>query len=446
MKKNKPVFIFFAVISVMLAILAAVGVAAFLKRPQPAGEETTAGAVQEETTFGGEEAQTETTQTPEQQPQAQDTWNAETVYTGGDEVVFGGKCYRAKWWTQGETPDPANGDGPWEYIGDAQAGADEEEQTAALPENVGEPAVGESGFKVVGYYPSWEPSKLDRIQLDVLTHINYAFAIPTSDGGLRPLDNPQTAKQIIDIAHKHGVKVLIAVGGWSYNDVPLEATFMDATASDDKIKKLVDSIVNLVNEYGFDGADMDWEHPRVDGDSSARYTKLMTSLSAELKKNGKLLTAAVLSGVTADGNVYYDSAAHKDAVIQCVDWFNVMAYDGGDGDRHSPYDFAVNSASYWKNTRKMPAEKVVLGVPFYARPSWAPYSEILTQDSGADGKDIATYQGMEAHYNGVATIKQKTQWALENIGGVMMWEISQDTTDKSKSLLSAIGDTIRAFY
>ena len=28
-------------------------------------------------------------------------WNKETVYTGGMEVVFGGKIYRAKWWTQG---------------------------------------------------------------------------------------------------------------------------------------------------------------------------------------------------------------------------------------------------------------------------------------------------------------------------------------------------------
>lgn len=34
----------------------------------------------------------------------QDTWSAEIVYTGGEEVVYGGKLYRAKWWTQGEIP------------------------------------------------------------------------------------------------------------------------------------------------------------------------------------------------------------------------------------------------------------------------------------------------------------------------------------------------------
>ena len=276
----------------------------------------------------------------------------------------------------------------------------------------------------------------------MLTHINYAFAIPTAEGGVRPLENGQTAKKLIELAHQYNVKVLIAVGGWSYNDVPLEATFMDATSSDEKIKKFANAIIALMNEYGFDGVDMDWEHPRVDGDSSVRYTKLMTLLSAELKKQGKLLTAAVLSGVTADGNVYYDAAAHKDEVIQCVDWFNVMAYDGGDGERHSSYDFAVNCGNYWKNTRKMPAEKVVLGVPFYARPSWAAYDDILKADSSADSKDVAVYQGMEAHYNGVPTIQKKTQWALENAGGVMIWEVTQDTADRNKSLLSAIGKTI----
>ena len=310
-----------------------------------------------------------------------------------------------------------------------------------MPE-VGEPVVGNTGFKVVGYYPSWQPDKIDRVQFDVLTHINYAFAIPTAEGGVRPLENGQTAKKLIEIAHQYNVKVLIAVGGWSYNDIPLEATFMDATSSDEKIKKFADAIIALMNEYGFDGVDMDWEHPRVDGDSSVRYTKLMMILSAELKKQGKLLTAAVLSGVTADGNVYYDAAAHKDEVIQCVDWFNVMAYDGGDGERHSSYDFAVNCGNYWKNTRKMPAEKVVLGVPFYARPSWAAYDDILKADSSADSKDVAVYQGMEAHYNGVPTIQKKTQWALENAGGVMIWEVTQDTAERNKSLLSAIGKTI----
>ncbi|MEG2053450.1 MAG: glycosyl hydrolase family 18 protein, partial [Oscillospiraceae bacterium] len=152
---------------------------------------------------------------------------------------------------------------------------------------------------------------------------------------------------------------------------------------------------------------------------------------------------AVLSGVTPDGNIYYDSPAHTNAVLNAVDWINVMAYDGGDGERHSGYDFSINCGKYWKETRGLPAHKVVLGVPFYARPSWAAYSEILKTVTDADTKDIADFNGVQAYYNGVDTITKKTKYAKENLGGIMIWEISQDTTDKSKSLLQAIGNAAK---
>lgn len=299
------------------------------------------------------------------------------------------------------------------------------------------------GFKVVGYYPSWEPTKTGTIQYNNLTHINYAFAIPTSDGALLPLENASTATQIIQTAHQNGVKVLLAVGGWSYNGTPLETTFMSATSTPEKVIKFGNAIVAMAKQYGFDGVDMDWEHPRSDGTSKQQYEALMVYLKGELKKNNMLLTAAVLSGVTPEGVVYWDSAAQTDGVINAVDWFNVMAYDGGDGDRHSTYEFAVLSANYWKNTRHMPAEKVVLGVPFYGRPSWASYSAILAANPNAYNTDISMINGMQAYYNGIPTIKAKTQWACDNVGGIMIWELSQDTTDLSKSLLNAIGNTVR---
>lgn len=64
-------------------------------------------------------------------------------------------------------------------------------------------------------------------------------------------------------------------------------------------------------------------------------------------------------------------------MLNAVDFINVMAYDGGDGEQHSSYQFAVDCGLYWKDTRGLPAHKVVLGVPFYARPSWADYGAIL---------------------------------------------------------------------
>lgn len=59
-------------------------------------------------------------------------------------------------------------------------------------------------FKVVGYFPSWKPDKLSCVDLDIVTHVCYAFAIPKSDGTLRALENPKTAKALIRSAHKKG--------------------------------------------------------------------------------------------------------------------------------------------------------------------------------------------------------------------------------------------------
>ncbi len=378
---------------------------------------------------------------PEEPPQepSTETWDSAAVYTGGDTVSYQGRRYRAKWWTQGEKPDSSD---VWEDLGILDGEAVLPEGVDNVPVNAEEPWDAElTDFKVVGYYPSWKPDRLSYVDFGIVTHVCYAFAIPTADGGLRDLENPETALALIRSAHENGAKVLLSVGGWSYNDTPLENVFMEATADDAKVRRFAESILAMCEEYGFDGVDMDWEHPRVDGASARQYEALMLALSEPLHAEGKLLTAAVLSGATADGNIYYDAAAHTNAVLNAVDFINVMAYDGGDGERHSTYRFAVDCGTYWKETRGLPAHKVVLGVPFYARPSWADYGTILAAVPDAFSKDRVAYNGMEVYYNGVDTIVEKTRYARENLGGVMIWELTQDTPDKSRSLLQAIGKT-----
>lgn len=366
------------------------------------------------------------------------TWDSAAVYTGGDLVSYQERQYRAKWWTQGETPGSSD---VWEDLGILDGEPVQPEGVGNVPIDAAVPQDTElTDFKVVGYYPSWKPDKLNTVDFGIVTHVCYAFAIPTADGGLRDLENPDTARALIRSAHENGAKVLLSVGGWSYNDTPLEGVFLEATSDSARLRRFVENILAMCEEYGFDGVDMDWEHPRVDGASAGQYEALMLALSEELHARGKLLTAAVLSGATADGNIYYDAAAHTNAVLNAVDFINVMAYDGGDGERHSSYQFAVDCGTYWKDTRGLPAYKVVLGVPFYARPSWADYGAILASAPEAYGGDHTAYNGMEVYYNGVDTIAEKTRYARENLGGVMIWELTQDTADSGKSLLQAIGD------
>ncbi|UOB16797.1 glycosyl hydrolase family 18 protein [Abyssalbus ytuae] len=276
-----------------------------------------------------------------------------------------------------------------------------------------------SGFKVVGYMPSWQGSATN-IQYDKLTHINYSFLLPNSDGSLRSLENAAKLQQIVTLAHQQNVKVLIAVGGWMDGN---DSAFTTMAASASTRTNFVNNLVNFVNQYNLDGVDMDWEYPR-EGSEPQNYELLMQELGQAMHNRGKLLTAAVVvSGWNADGIL--------SGVFDDVDFLNIMAYDGSD---HSTYAQAEGGLNYWLN-RGLPKEKAVLGVPFYSRPTAISYADLIAQ--GADPYSDS-YQGN--NYNGITTIKSKTQLALDRAGGIMMWELSHDTTNEQLSLLNAINE------
>jgi chitinase len=277
-------------------------------------------------------------------------------------------------------------------------------------------------FKVVGYFPSWAGNVSD-IQFGKLTHVNYAFVLPTSTGGLQALDNPSKLQSLVSSAHANGVKVLIAVGGWNNgNDSGFESLAGNATYR----TNFVNNMVNMVNQYGLDGVDIDWEYPDG-GTSSNNYSALMSQLSTAMHTRGKLLTAAVVAtgGASIQANVF-----------GYVDFLNLMAYDGG-GSNHSTYDYALQSLNYWKG-RGLSASKAILGVPFYGRSStqYVAYNTLLSQGASPNSD---FFNGIG--YNGIPTIKSKTNLAWDQGGGIMIWELSQDVNN-SNSLLTAINQVV----
>lgn len=277
-------------------------------------------------------------------------------------------------------------------------------------------------FKVVGYMPSWAGS-VSAIQYSKLTHINYAFLLPTATGGFQAIENPSKLQSLVSSAHANGVKVLIAVGGWNNGD---DSGFESTAANSSYRTAFVNNIMNFVNQYGLDGVDMDWEYPDP-GASANNYAALMTQLATALHAQGKLLTAAVV-GINGESIL--------SSVFSQVDFLNLMAYDFNNYD-HSTYSYASQSLSYWKG-KGLPASKAILGVPFYGRPSWETYATLIGR--GADPY-ADTYQGVG--YNGITTIKSKTDLAYAQGGGIMMWELSQDAVG-TYSLLSAIHERVLA--
>lgn len=281
-------------------------------------------------------------------------------------------------------------------------------------------AAAASDFKIVGYMPSWSGSA-QSIQYSKLTHINYAFIRPTTTGGLTAVEDGGKLSSIVSLAHANGVKVGIAVGGWS----DLNNTDFQVMAGNAGYRSnFINNLVTLVNNYQLDGVDIDWEYP-VEGSDPANFSTLMTELGNAMHARGKFLTAAV----SAQG--YYANGVQS-AVFNAVDFLNIMVYDGGNGADHSPYSYAVSSLDYWAG-RGLPAAKTVLGVPFYSRPNWKSFATLVNEGANPNND---TYNG--DYFNGLNTIRSKTNLAFDrNAGGIMIWELSQDASG-ANSLLSAI--------
>jgi chitinase len=217
--------------------------------------------------------------------------------------------------------------------------------------------------------------------------------------------------------------------------------FEQLASTEEGRSRLVNAVVEVVEAYDLDGVDMDWEFPEPGG-SDTHYALLMEALHKELSARDKTLTAAVLAGAAPDGssNPWTERMGMgiRDEVLDYVEWINVMAYDGGDGFMHAPYSMAQGAIDYWKERVKHPSQ-IVLGVPFYGRPDWQPYQELVTLDPKAPYKDVIG----DIYYNGQKTMIDKTNLALRHGGGVMIWEVSQDTTDET-SLLRTIHQTVHS--
>jgi chitinase len=281
----------------------------------------------------------------------------------------------------------------------------------------------EPSFRIIGY--ATDAIVPAAIPYDHLTHINYAFLIPNRDGTFAALNNPWKIEQIIAQAHEHEVRVLISVGGWGW-DEQFEAMAADPAARQVFVRGLVD----IVAQYDFDGADIDWEYPDP-GQSGQNFLALMTELRLALPED-RLLTAAVVAlGATGEG-IPVESFA-------LMDYVNLMVYDGGTP--HSSYQYAVDSLDYWQG-RGLPPEKTVLGVPFYARPNEAPYRRIVAAFPEAANLDEFDYYGTPINYNGIPTIQEKTELALERASGIMIWALEHDAPGEL-SLLSAIYQTVQ---
>ena len=289
---------------------------------------------------------------------------------------------------------------------------------------------------MVGYYSINAALKeTEHKTLKRLTHVNLWFLNPDSLGNFtRDLS---ALKPFVTSAHQYHVKVLFSIGGGS------KQPQYHYLLKDDQRAKLINNLVAEVMKYNLDGVDVDLEGSNID----EYYEKFVIELGSNLRSKGKLMTAAIA--------VYYKDQL-TDKALGEFDFVNVMSYDRTGPWRpekpgpHSTYEHAVEDLDYFGLERKIPKEKMTLGVPFYGY-GYGPeltskaigmnYREIVTTFPGAESADQWTMpDGKILYYNGIPTMKKKVQLAKEKASGIMVWQILGDASGK-KSLLKVIDKT-----
>ncbi|CAL1358855.1 unnamed protein product [Linum trigynum] len=171
------------------------------------------------------------------------------------------------------------------------------------------------------------------------------------------------------------VKTLLSIGGGNANLTTLAAM----ASQPGRRKAFIGSSISLARSYNFHGLDLDWEYPS-DTTQMANFGALLAewraAVAEEAGSSGKpplFLSAAVLYL-----SYYYSPSVPYpvQTISNSLDWINLMAYDFygpwlptmtappaalyNPGRRESG-DNGVNS---WIESQ-FPAEKIILGMPFF---------------------------------------------------------------------------------
>jgi chitinase len=254
---------------------------------------------------------------------------------------------------------------------------------------------------VVGYYIAWgiygRNFFVSDMDVNKLTHINYAFANLDADGNVLIGDQwadadyrypgeewPGTgnfgALNRLKQEHPH-LKTIISIGGWTWS-----TNFPVVAANPTKRATFVSTAIDFMLTYGFDGIDIDWEFPVEGGpdpgtaEDPENFTKLLLELRAGLDSLDRHYELTLATTQNPNRVQYLEIPK----IAPVLDFINVMTYDfAGPWVKSIPTGhnaplyqnpnnptataslFTVNAAVASYLDAGLPRDKLVLGVPFY---------------------------------------------------------------------------------
>ncbi|XP_050295014.1 acidic mammalian chitinase-like [Anthonomus grandis grandis] len=195
------------------------------------------------------------------------------------------------------------------------------------------------------------------------------------------------------------LKVILGIGGWNEGS----ANFSNMASTATSRATFISSALSLVQKYGFDGFDLDWDYPgRRDGNSTtdkANFASLVKEFHDVFNPLGLLVTAAV-SATPSTVDISYDVSVLSDN----LDIINVMAFDFcGAFDTVAAHnaplfssskmgstfaEFSVNASINGWIERGASPSKLALGVPFFGA------NNVLTNANNHTPGSAATATGL----------------------------------------------------
>ncbi|KAF4447067.1 chitinase [Fusarium austroafricanum] len=236
-------------------------------------------------------------------------------------------------------------------------------------------SAGASQPRNIIYYDQWHTANVPPKDITSgVTHVMMSFANSSlftmePAGEYKPFQPLKEVRALFD----HDVKVCLAVGGWGDN-----AGFDAGAKSDRTRERFARNVASTLDRLGFDCVDIDWEYPGGNGQDykiipNSKKTYEIAAFPKFLKQIKKFIGSKELSiavpGLERDMIAYTPSQSRL--INEAVDYVNVMTYDlMNRRDHYTTHHVSVAGTARAIDkylSLGFPADKLVMGLPFYAK-------------------------------------------------------------------------------
>jgi chitinase len=306
------------------------------------------------------------------------------------------------------------------------------------------------------------------VNFKLYTHLCQAFLTADADGNLRNGERFPD-RELVARAHRDGVKVLVSLGGWGWDE-----QFAAMTARPEAEDRYVGAVLALADRFDYDGLDLDWEYPDTKEEVAGferLARRLRRGLDAIGTREGRPMVLTMAAGANPGTLRWLDTAF----LLETLDWVNVMTYDyAGDWTPYAGHNAPLFASTrvpggrspsvaatidYLLTERRFPADRLALGLPLYGRgfPVKEPYASTKGVPKArlprGDYRNLARLLGEEGWtrrrddetkvpwliapdgsavfgYDDAESLATKTDWAMgRGLRGVFFWQVAADRLD-----------------